>query len=142
VRRRKITSKLFDLKDNKERLYSALDDVSDPKQAISDYNKRVNEVLDNDLVSGEMYESWSNLVIDVDTYIKNKVVKAGSATDLEGAAKAKKVLKNFGITAEEARKIKLDDRFGPKKKRERRDPREKGLPGLHRQLERIEKGLK
>ena len=132
---------MFDLKDDLQSLYSKLDDVSNPRQAIDDHNKAVQKVLDNALASRDMIESWSSLKIDREKYILNKVKAATSLTDEEKAKKAFKILKNFGITGKEAKKIYDDDRFKPKEPT-LRDPANRGAIGTIRRIEQLEKGLK
>ncbi len=111
-RQQVITNRLFSLRDQQEQLYYYLGSIKDPKKAIENYNKTVNDILGAKLVPQSMRDEWeSKLLIDIDKLLSNKVYQlTGPMTTLTPAEKEKEIegikkyLKNFEVTPEELEK--------------------------------------
>ncbi len=111
-RQQVITNRLFSLRDQQEQLYYYLGTIKEPRKAIENYNKTVNDVLGAKLVPQSMRDEWEpKLIINIDRLLSNKIYQLTSPmTKLtEGEKekeieKIKKYLKNFEVTPEEAKK--------------------------------------
>ena len=142
LRRNRVVNRLFDLKDDQKALYAKLDDMTDPRQGINDYNRAVKKIIDNPLVTRSMTADWSNLYIDIDRYLQNKVHTASMSTDNDTTKKAVEVLKNFDITPEQAEKMLKEYYARPKTKREYNPLESNRVIGRTRKKNRLKDRLK
>lgn len=120
-REQAITNRIYSLKGQQEKLYQYLGTLKNPRGAIDHYNKTVNQILDSKMVPKKMREEWKpKLIIDLDKYLQGKAHTASlQATTKEAKQKVERaieLLKNFGVTAEEADKLLLDYYEREKKK--------------------------
>jgi len=120
-REQAITNRIYSLKGQQEKLYQYLRTLKHPRQAIVRYNRTVNNILNSKLVPKNMREEWKpKLLIDLDKYLQGKAHTASlQATTREAKQKVERaieLLKNFGVTAEDADKL-LDDYYAREKKR-------------------------
>lgn len=109
-RRSKIIQRIYSLKGQQEELYQYLGTIDHPKEAIEDYNKTVNDILDSKMVPSEMREEWKpKLLVDIDRLLSNKVygltdpmTRLTAEEKEKEIEKIKKYLNNFGVSIEEA----------------------------------------
>ena len=111
-RNQAIISRLFSLKDQQEQLYYYLGTIKNPREAIQKYNDTVNSVLDNPLTPKSIKGEWSDLIINTDRLLSNKIYQlTGPMTTMTDSEKAKEIaklnkyLQNFGMSNIEAREL-------------------------------------
>jgi hypothetical protein len=106
-RERDIMRRAWSLKGQREELFVSLASLRDPRGAIRWYNAKVVDVLEGPLVPDELRKKWQKeLTINLEEFLQNKASAASAAATTDqskaNAARAVRVLQNFGITAQEA----------------------------------------
>ena len=109
-REREIMAKIYSLKGQQEELYQYLRTIERPRKAIAGYNAKVEEILNSPLVPKELSEEWRpKLMIDLDRYLQSKAHTASLDVKTKNGIKrsegAVKLLKNFDISPEQAKKL-------------------------------------
>lgn len=117
-RNQKITSNIYSLRGQKEKLHLHLGRVSNPRKAIKTYNKTVQSVLNYKHLTPELKAEWEpKLIIDVDRLLENKAVSLGTLKlDDKDRDRAIAFLKNFDITEKQFEQLLEAHADRPKKK--------------------------
>lgn len=103
-REQEVLHRIYSLKGQQEKLYQYLGGLRNPRNAVEKYNKTVKTILDSPMTPKSMKKEWEpKLIIDIDKYLMNKVhyLSMQNRTEKE-VERAKKILKGFGVTPEQA----------------------------------------
>lgn len=100
----------WSLRYEKEKLYYYLASMNHPREAVEDYNAKVDALLNHPAISRKVIEDLrlGNLKIDVEhSLLPSKVYRlvGQKSLDEEDRAKLQSYLTNFGVTKEQARKL-------------------------------------
>ncbi|TKJ37514.1 MAG: hypothetical protein CEE38_08445 [Planctomycetes bacterium B3_Pla] len=109
-RERAILRRCWSLKGQQEETYQSLATLRKPRAAVKWYNAKVLDVLDSKLVPDEIRKEWEpKLTIDLEKYLQNRAYQAAmnaqTKDSKEKVERAVKLLRNFGIDANEAEKL-------------------------------------
>ena len=109
-RESQIIRRIFQLKSRQEQLFHYLGTIKNPRDSIKEYNKIVQNTLDNPVMTEKIKKEFSSedLLIDVDRLMANRVhahelLKVKEVPEPKNLANSKKWLRNFGITESQHR---------------------------------------
>jgi len=103
-REQEVLRRIYSLKGQQEELYQYLGGLRNPQGAIKRYNHTVNSILDSKMVPEKMRVEWRpKLLIDIERLLSNKAYYLTSPSrTVEEIERAKKYLRNFGVSTEQA----------------------------------------
>ncbi len=103
-REQQVLHRIYSLKGQQEELYQYLATVRNPRKAVERYNKTVNTILSSRMIPQKMRNEWEpKLLIDLNRYLENRAYYlSGQNRTPREIERAKKILKNFGITPTQA----------------------------------------
>jgi len=106
-RKQKSLNQIYDLKGRQEELYYHLKTANKPREAIENYNKRVNQILDSSIMPKGFKEEWSpKLIIDVDRLLSNKIYTfTKDSIDADEKKDIKQFMNNFDVDLGEAERL-------------------------------------
>jgi hypothetical protein len=136
-------SKMWSLRDQREKMYYELSRAKDPRKLVDQYNKTLSNILDNAIIPESLKtEQRKKMYLDLDRYLQNKAHTASMSADNKTVDKAVKVLKNFGISGEQAEKMLREYYSRPKTKRKYNPLESDRVIGRARKRRRLQDRLK